>query len=96
MTLRPPDLPTVAETIPGFEYVAWNGCAVTDGVPIQVTRAGSPKRFGPSRSNPEVVKRFPNLGIQSVGTTPDEATDSIRKDMPIYTQIADMAGVRRK
>jgi hypothetical protein len=28
---------SIAETIPSFEYIAWNGCAVTGGVPIQVT-----------------------------------------------------------
>jgi tripartite-type tricarboxylate transporter receptor subunit TctC len=90
-----PDVPTIAETIPGFEYVAWNGYAVTGGVPIQVTgRLAEALRT--VALDPEVVKTFANLGIQSVGTTPDEATDSIRKDMPIYSQIVDMAGVRRK
>ena len=33
-----PQVPAVAETIPGFEYVAWNGYAVTGGVPPQVTQ----------------------------------------------------------
>jgi tripartite-type tricarboxylate transporter receptor subunit TctC len=47
-------------------------------------------------ADPDVIKIFANLGIQSVGTTPDQAVDSIRKDMPIYAQIVDMAGVRRK
>jgi tripartite-type tricarboxylate transporter receptor subunit TctC len=90
-----PDVPTIAETIPGFEYVAWNGYAVTGGVPIQVTgRLAEALRT--VALDPEVVKTFANLGIKSVGTTPDEATDSIRKDMPIYSQIVDMAGVRRK
>jgi len=90
-----PDVPTVAETIPGFEYVAWNGYAVTGGVPIQVTgRLAEALRT--VALDPEVVKAFANLGIRSVGTTPEQATDSIRKDMPIYSQIVDMAGVRRK
>jgi tripartite-type tricarboxylate transporter receptor subunit TctC len=90
-----PDVPTVAETIPGFEYVAWNGYAVTGGVPIQVTgRLAEALRT--VALDPEVIKTFANLGIKSVGTTPAEATESIRKDTPIYSQIVDMAGVRRK
>ena len=31
-----PDVPTVAETVPGYEYIAWNGYAVTGGVPAEV------------------------------------------------------------
>ena len=39
---------------------------------------------------------FSNLGIESVGTTPEQAVESIRKDMPIFAQTVDLAGVRRK
>ena len=90
-----PDVPTVAETIPGFEYLAWNGYAVTGGVPAEVSRRLSDALRVIAR-DPEIIKIFANLGIESTGTTPEEAADSIRKDMPIYAQVVDMAGVRRK
>ena len=90
-----PDVPTVAETVPGFEYVAWNGYAVTGGVPAEVSNRLSEALKVIAR-DPEIIKIFANLGIESTGTTPQEAADSIRKDMPIYAQMVDMAGVRRK
>jgi tripartite-type tricarboxylate transporter receptor subunit TctC len=90
-----PDVPTIAETIPGFQYLAWNGYAVTGGVPEEVKIRLSQTLQLIAR-DPEVVKVFASLGIASVGTTPEEAAESIRADMPIYAQIVDMAGVRRK
>jgi tripartite-type tricarboxylate transporter receptor subunit TctC len=92
---RLPDVPTVAETIPGFEYLAWNGYAVTGGVPAEVKSRLS-LALQPIARDPEIVKVFASLGIESLGTTPEEAVESIRTDMPIYAQTVDMAGVRRK
>lgn len=90
-----PDVPTVAETIPGYEYIAWNGYAVTGGVPAEVkTRLA--EALKPIARDPDIVKIFTNLGIDAVGTTPEEAADSIRKDMPVYAQMVDLAGVRKK
>jgi tripartite-type tricarboxylate transporter receptor subunit TctC len=90
-----PDVPTVAETVPGYEYIAWNGYAVTGGVPAEV-RDRLAEALRPIARDPEIVKIFTSLGIESVGTTPEQAADSIRKDMPVYAKIVDMAGVRRK
>ncbi|MCX7314737.1 MAG: tripartite tricarboxylate transporter substrate binding protein [Hyphomicrobiales bacterium] len=90
-----PNVPTVAETVPGYEYLAWNGYAVTGGVPKEVvTRLAAALKV--IAGDPEVVKVFSNLGIESVGTSAEEAEASIRKDMPIFSQVVDMAGVRRK
>jgi tripartite-type tricarboxylate transporter receptor subunit TctC len=68
---------------------------VTGGVPAEVISPLA-EALGAVAVDPEVVKTFANLGIQSVGTAPQQATDSIQKDVPIYSQIVDMAGVRRK
>ena len=90
-----PNVPTVAETIPGFEYVAWNGYAVTGGVPPEVKTRLS-QALQPIARDPEITKLFANLGIDAVGTTADEAVESIRKDIPIFAKTVDLAGVRRK
>jgi tripartite-type tricarboxylate transporter receptor subunit TctC len=90
-----PDVPTVAETIPGFEYVAWNGYAAAGGFPQELVDRLIPA-LQTIAKDPEVIKLFGNLGIDSVGTTQPEAIASIRRDMPVYSQMVDMAGVRLK
>jgi tripartite-type tricarboxylate transporter receptor subunit TctC len=87
-----PQVPAVAETIPGFEYVAWNGYAVTGGVPPQVTQRLA-EALQTVAHDLSVVAAFGKLGIDSAGTTQEQALDSIRKDMPIYARIIDMAGL---
>lgn len=90
-----PDVPTVAETVPGFEYVAWNGYATTGDFP-QEAAARLVEALRVIARDPEVIKLFANLGIDSTGTTQQEAIESVRKDLPIYAKIVDMAGVRLK
>jgi tripartite-type tricarboxylate transporter receptor subunit TctC len=90
-----PNVPTVAETVPGYEYIAWNGYAVTGGVPADVGKRLA-AALAPIARDPEIVKIFNNLGIDSVGNTPEEALASVRKDMPVYARMVDMAGVRKK
>ncbi len=89
-----PNVPTVSETIPGFEYVAWNGYAVTGGVPPEVVSRLS-EALQTVAKDPEVTKTFSNLGIDSVGSTPQQALESLGKDMPVYSEMVDMAGVRK-
>jgi tripartite-type tricarboxylate transporter receptor subunit TctC len=89
-----PDVPTVAETISGFEYIAWNGYAVAGGVSQDVI-----KRLADALQivahDETVIETFAKLGIDSVGSTPEQALASVRKDMPLYSQIVDMAGLPR-
>jgi tripartite-type tricarboxylate transporter receptor subunit TctC len=90
-----PNVPTVAETVAGYEYIAWNGYAVTGGVPAEV-RNRLAQALQPVTRDPQIVAIFDKLGIEAVGTTPGQALASIQKDMPVYKQIVDLAGVGRK
>ena len=90
-----PNVPTVAETVPGYDYIAWNGYAVTGGVPAEV-RSRLAQALLPITRDPQVVETFAKLGIDALGTTPEEAIASIRKDMPVYAKMVDLAGVRMK
>jgi tripartite-type tricarboxylate transporter receptor subunit TctC len=90
-----PDVPTVAETIPGFEYVAWNGYAVPGNFSPEAAKR-LVEALKTIAHEPDVIKLFANLGIESVGTSQEEAIASVRRDMPVYAKIVDMAGVRLK
>src|SRR5882762_3684303 len=63
-----PDVPTVAETIPGFEYVAWNGYAAAGGFPQDAT-SRLVEALQIIARDAEVARLFANLGIVLVGTT---------------------------
>jgi tripartite-type tricarboxylate transporter receptor subunit TctC len=90
-----PDVPTVAETIPGFEYVAWNGYAASGDFSNE-SAGRLVEALKVIARDPEVTRVFANLGIDSVGTSREEAIESVRRDMPVYEKIVDMAGVRLK
>jgi tripartite-type tricarboxylate transporter receptor subunit TctC len=91
-----PDVPTVAETVPGFEYEAWNGYAVAGSSFPQDVAGRLAEALQTIGRDAEIVRLFANLGIVSVGTTQQEAFQSVRRDMPLYSTIVDMAGVRLK
>jgi tripartite-type tricarboxylate transporter receptor subunit TctC len=90
-----PNVPTVAETVPGYEYVAWNGYAVGGDVPAEIKTTLN-AALQPIARDPEVIRIFDRLGIDSTGTTIEQATESIRKDMPVYAQIIELAGLKRR
>jgi tripartite-type tricarboxylate transporter receptor subunit TctC len=89
-----PDVPTVSETFPGFEYIGWNGYAVTGGVPGEV-KDKLAKALAEIAHNPDVIKTFEGLAIESTGTTPEQAVASIQQDMAKFVEIVDMAGLRK-
>ena len=52
-----PDVPTVAEIVPGYDYVAWNGYAVPGGVPDEVKKRLA-EALAPITREPQIVEIF--------------------------------------
>src|SRR3954470_866104 len=66
-----PDLPTVAETFPGFEFSSWNGFSVPAGTPGEIVTAIRREVVAAAKS-PEVVERLGKLGIIPGGLSAEE------------------------
>ena len=90
-----PNVPTVSETVPGFVMTAWNGYFAPAG-----TRRPIIDRLAQAMAaicrDPEVIKLMSDLGVDAVGSTPEELADAIRADLPIYRAAVEAAGLMRK
>ena len=82
-----PDVPTVAETLPGFEAYLWMGVVAPAGTPDAVIDklAGAAKRFV---ALPATQARFDKDGVEPVGSSPAEFQAPIVKEIAQYRALA--------
>ncbi len=90
-----PDVPTVSETVPGFVMTAWNAYFAPAGTPRAIIDRLA-RALAAICRDPEVVRRMADLGLDAVGSTPEELADAIRTDLPIYRAAVEAAGLMRK
>ena len=88
-----PDVPTVAETIPGFEVLSMNGIVVAGGTPGPLIRRLNAD-FKKLLARPDVAKRMQEFGIQVVGNSPEEFGAFIRSEIERWTKVAKAANIK--
>jgi len=81
-----PDLPTVAETLPGFEAVGWLAMMAPPGTPAALARKISDDMRN-VLAQPEFRKRYEDLGTYIRLTTPEELTVFIREQQRIWGPV---------
>ena len=75
-----PDVPALAETLPGFEAVAWFGIVGPPGLPAPIAEkvaAGVPKRCKRPRS---AQARLADLSAEPMGFTPAQTAAFMREE----------------
>ena len=88
-----PDLPAVAETLPGFEVVPWAGFVAPAGVPPRIVtqlNAGLNRAL----SVQSVRDRLTDLGLEPRGGTPEEFSQFVQSEVAKWTDVAKRANVR--
>jgi tripartite-type tricarboxylate transporter receptor subunit TctC len=81
-----PNLPTVAETLPGFEAVGWLAMMAPPGTPAALARKISDDMRN-VLAQPEFRKRYEDLGTYIRLTTPEELTVFIREQQRIWGPV---------
>ena len=87
-----PDLPTVAETFPGFEFSSWNGFSVPAGTPEEIITAIRNEITALARS-PAIQERLTRLGIVPGGLTREETAAVFRNDKENFAESVKAAGI---
>jgi len=92
-TARLPDVPTVAETYPGFSVVPWYGFVAPKGTPPEVV-ARLNKAIGETIT--ELRPRLLELGDEPMVMTPTEFQEFLKKDLKDWQKIVEAATVATK
>ena len=87
-----PDLPTVAESFPGFEFSSWNGFSVPAGTPDAIVTAIR-EQITALTKTPDVQKRLTTLGIVPGGLSREDTAAVFRKDRENFSASVKAAGI---
>ncbi len=85
-TALAPDLPAVAETLPGFESVTWFGVYGPKGLPADLVGKVN-QAVNSALAEPEVKDRFARLGAEPTGGTPQAFAAMVRADTAKWKKI---------
>jgi tripartite-type tricarboxylate transporter receptor subunit TctC len=87
-----PDIPAIAEFVPGFEIVAWNAMLAPAGTPAPIVDKLS-TAIGRILKSPEVAGRLDELGTTPVGSSPAELAGVIRSETKKFGEALAAIGV---
>ena len=87
-----PDVPTVAESVPGYEMVGWQGFWAPAGTPPAIVQRLS-EAIAKVIRKPEMQKRISEMGYEPLGSSPKEMADRIHKETAEWSAIVKQANI---
>jgi tripartite-type tricarboxylate transporter receptor subunit TctC len=87
-----PDLPTIAETVPGFESSSWNGFLAPAGTPAPIIEAIR-KEITAFVHSPETSARLNGLGIVPGGMTRGEIAAAFHAERDQFATAIKVVGI---
>jgi tripartite-type tricarboxylate transporter receptor subunit TctC len=88
-----PDLPAIAETLPGFEVTSWEGILAPAGTPAPVLAkiAGEIRRIA---AEPGFVESLRKVGAVATSNTPEEFAAFINAEHVKWQRVVKEAGIK--
>jgi tripartite-type tricarboxylate transporter receptor subunit TctC len=88
-----PELPTIAETLPGFEAATWFGIFLPAGAPSDVVAKLNAAIVQVVRQ-PEVVRALQKQGAEPIGNTPAEFARYVQAEIAKWARVIEDAHVK--
>ena len=87
------DVPTIAESVPGFEFSFWNGLWAPAGTPPQVVEQIA-RDVARAAAQPDMRERLANLGAEWMDMTPAAFSRFVQAEIEDARRIGKTAGIR--
>lgn len=89
-----PEVPTIAESgYPGFEVTGWLGLVAPAGSPARVIRKLNDETVK-ALALPQLRVRLAELGLEGIGSSPDEFAAVIRSGIPKWAKVIEESGIK--
>lgn len=88
-----PDVPTVAESVPGFVVNGWYGILAPAGTPPRVVDALS-QGIAQAVQVPQVKAQLNSYGYELVGSTPAEFGRHIERELAAWKEAVEVSGAK--
>jgi len=82
-----PDVPTVSETLPGFEAVSWGGVMVPAGTPQPIINRLNTEILNILKM-PDIAEKLNGLGAEIVGSTPQQFDAYVKSEIAKWGKVA--------
>lgn len=85
-----PDLPTIGETVPGYQMNSWYGLFVTTGTPAAIIN----RLYGEVATlvkRPDMGERFASLGLEAEASSPQVFATQIKDEIARWAKVIELA-----
>jgi tripartite-type tricarboxylate transporter receptor subunit TctC len=88
-----PDVPTIGETVPGYEASTWNGVAVPRGTPQDIIEKLN-REINTGLADPRIKARIADLGSVSMPLSPPEFSKLLADDTEKWAKVIRAANIK--
>jgi tripartite-type tricarboxylate transporter receptor subunit TctC len=88
-----PDVPAIAETLPGFNNTSWYGLLGPAGTPAPIVNKVNAE-MKKAVANAEFSKYLESIGLEPAASTPREMGELIRTELARWTKVIRAAGIQ--
>jgi len=88
-----PEVPTVAESVPGYEMVLWIGIFAPAGAPREIAAKLNAEVVRIVKL-PDIRQKLDAMGVEPLGNTPEQVSEWIRREIAKYGPVVKAGNIK--
>ena len=88
-----PDVPAIAEAVPGYEFTAWVGCFVPKGTPRPIVDKLN-EELRKALADPGVASKLSAQTLDPLPMTPEQFAQRLKQDYVKYEKLVKISGAK--